>query len=330
MGARRAVTLPLVTALVTAYEAERFVGEAVDAALAQDYPADRLEVVVVDDGSTDATAAILADRAARDARVRVVRQANAGYTAATSTGVLAAGGELIALLDADDVWPPAKLSRQVPALLAAGAGLLYGDMEVIDEHGTVIDPSWLGADAPPEGRDWVGLLAGNAATSSSVLVRAELAKAWCPIPDDVAFADWYLAVRAAQEAGVVFLREPRTGYRYHGRNMSLGTEGAARADQLERSLALQRWFLRRAEPGAPASAVQLLAAHGHFTAFARERLAVVEDAFPRPLAVTDADREQARYLAARGDAAGAVAAVASDPWLPEARAALAALTRPTT
>src|SRR3954447_8090644 len=71
-----------VTALITAYNCERFIGEAVDSAIAQDY-AGPLEVLVIDDGSTDGTAAELARRPA----TRVIRQPNAGYVAATERGV---------------------------------------------------------------------------------------------------------------------------------------------------------------------------------------------------------------------------------------------------
>src|SRR3954468_23576801 len=82
-----------ITALITAYNCERFIGEAVDSALAQDYSGP-LEVLVIDDGSTDGTAAELAKRPA----ARVIRQPNAGYVAATERGVAEAEGELIALL----------------------------------------------------------------------------------------------------------------------------------------------------------------------------------------------------------------------------------------
>src|SRR5262249_47620031 len=155
-----------VTALITAYNCERFIGEAVDSALAQDYDGP-LEVLVIDDGSTDATAAALEARrdaaracgaAVRD--MRVIRQPNAG-------GIAEATGELIALLDADDAWPPDKLRRQIAAL--GDAGLIYGDMTVFDAGGAVIDESWLGdAPAPQTLADW---LRGNAATSSSIVMR---------------------------------------------------------------------------------------------------------------------------------------------------------------
>src|SRR5690242_3363207 len=105
---------PLVSAIVAAYNYGRFLPRTLDSALAQDYPADRLEIVVVDDGSTDDTQAILDEYAARyPERIRVFRQENAGYVAATNRAFANARGEFWALLDADDLWPVQKTTRQI-------------------------------------------------------------------------------------------------------------------------------------------------------------------------------------------------------------------------
>jgi hypothetical protein len=330
------VSEPLVTAVVTAYACAAFVGEALDSALAQALPGGgALEVVVVDDGSTDGTAAEIAVRAAREPqRVRVIRQANAGYIGATETGIRAARGALVALLDGDDAWPAGKLAAQV-ALLAARpeVGLVYGDMRVIDAHGVELQPSWLEDDAPPQGRDVIGLLAGNHATSSSIVLRTALARELIPIPAGIAFADWWFAVRAAQEAAVAYVPEPRTLYRHHGANMSLGTSGAARAGQLRAALALQRWFLRRLAPGTGAPAA-LLGAWRTFEAFGAELQSVAGTPFTATVPVTPGDRAAAAASlraagaarAAGDDEAAALAflhAAAADPWSRPARAGLA-------
>src|SRR5262249_47923813 len=102
--------------------------EALESALAQDWPADRLEIIVVDDGSTDGTAAVVERIAARDSarppRIRLIRQANAGACGATNTAFAAARRELIALLHPDD--PPAPQPADPP-----GHGGRVGG----DEHG---------------------------------------------------------------------------------------------------------------------------------------------------------------------------------------------------
>src|SRR4051794_41680635 len=124
---------------MAAYDAEAFVGEAIESALAQDWPSERLEVVVCDDGSTDATAAVVASYVERyPGRVRLIRQANGGPCAAVNAALAAARGEWLGLLDADDVWPRDKLRVQGEVLKARpDVGLIYGDMRVIDEHGDV-------------------------------------------------------------------------------------------------------------------------------------------------------------------------------------------------
>ena len=99
---------PLVSVIIPTYNRGWIIGEAVDSVLAQEYP--NTELIVVDDGSTDATDAVLA---AYGNRIRLLRQKNRGVSAARNAGIRAAAGGLIAFLDSDDLWLPAKLGRQV-------------------------------------------------------------------------------------------------------------------------------------------------------------------------------------------------------------------------
>jgi glycosyltransferase involved in cell wall biosynthesis len=106
----------LVSVVIPAYQAERYVGEAIASAQAQEGV--EVEVIVVDDGSTDGTRAAVE----RHAGVRYLRQANAGIGPARNAGVLVAEGEFLAFLDADDLWTEGRLARQV-ALLRADPSL---------------------------------------------------------------------------------------------------------------------------------------------------------------------------------------------------------------
>jgi glycosyltransferase involved in cell wall biosynthesis len=125
----------LVSVLIPAYNAERFLRSTLLSAQAQSY--ENLEIIVVDDGSTDSTAAIAMRAAAADKRVRVIRQRNAGVASARNRAIAESWGEFIAPLDADDIWHRENLALQVGALKAAGpqTAVSYGWFLTIDEHG---------------------------------------------------------------------------------------------------------------------------------------------------------------------------------------------------
>jgi glycosyltransferase involved in cell wall biosynthesis len=121
-----------VTVVIPCFNYARFIREAVDSALAQTVPP--LEVIVIDDGSTDGTPEVMATYAS-DPRVRYLGQENRGLSAARNAGIHAARGEFIALLDADDRWKPEKLSRQLDKFTEETVGLVYCGREVFDENG---------------------------------------------------------------------------------------------------------------------------------------------------------------------------------------------------
>ncbi|MCK5447702.1 MAG: glycosyltransferase family 2 protein [Gemmatimonadetes bacterium] len=101
---------PLITCIVPVCNGERHLEEALDSILAQDWRP--IEVIVVDDGSTDRTAAVAQDVAARAPEVRVITQENAGPAAARNTGIAHSRGALICFLDGDDLWHQEKLAKQ--------------------------------------------------------------------------------------------------------------------------------------------------------------------------------------------------------------------------
>jgi hypothetical protein len=325
---------PTVTALMPAYDAEAFIAEAIGSALAQDYPPERLDVVVVDDGSTDGTAAIVGALAeAHPGRVQLISQENRGLVGAVNAAAAAATGELLALLDADDAWPADKTARQVELLRRRPeVGLVYTDMCVVDADGAVLQESWIGGAPAPTGRRIGPLLQENVVTASGVMVRAALRPALFPIPAELAWADWWLAVRTAQVAEIAYLPEPRTRYRFHGDNMSLGSAGPRRLRELRSALGLQRYFLRRLEAPATSTEDLELAWEG-FERMAAEALAEAGSPFAELVQISDADRAQAPALVADAvellardsvpDAlAAAVRAAATDPSSDATRAAV--------
>jgi len=128
--------MPLVSALVPVFNGERFLAEALDSIFAQRW--EPLEVVVVDDGSTDRSAEI-----ARSYPVRYLHQENAGIATARNAAIEAAAGEIVAFLDADDVWLPGSLEKRVEHLLAnPEAAYVLSRMEFFVEPGEE-RPPWI-------------------------------------------------------------------------------------------------------------------------------------------------------------------------------------------
>lgn len=126
---------PLVSVIVPAYNGAQFIAQTLRSALAQTHR--NIEVIVVDDGSTDETPAIVEAFAARDPRVRLVRQANQGVAGARDRGFALSTGAFIAPLDQDDLWQPTMLTKAL-AVFASGSprlGLVYVWTQRIDEHG---------------------------------------------------------------------------------------------------------------------------------------------------------------------------------------------------
>jgi glycosyltransferase involved in cell wall biosynthesis len=200
---------PLVTVVLPVHNGERFLAEAIDSVLTQDY--EPLELIVVDDGSTDGSGAIASSRG-----VRVCRQANEGPAAARNTGIERARGELVAFIDADDVWLPGKLGRQVGHLLdRPELGFLYTSWTILLEDGGVVPPQF--------GRDWQRPHAG--CLPSSLLVRRDVFD--CVGVFDASYdvaedAEWFAR---ASDAGVRYdvLPDVLVRYRIHDSNAILET-----------------------------------------------------------------------------------------------------------
>ena len=257
---------PLVSVVVPAYNYERFLPRALDSIVAQDHPPEGLDVVVVDDGSTDRTAEIVASYGSR---LRYVYQENGGLIAAINRGFAEARGELVTIVSADDTCPPDRVRRQAELLeRRPEVGLVYGDMEVIDADDRVIYPSYFAATGtrPRRGRVLGTLLTGNFVTGAAIMVRASLTPHFHPIDERVAiWEDWWIATHVAQVAEIDFLEQPVARYRLHGENMNFGTQGPELVELLRREIPFRRWLLSTVRPG-NVTAAELVAAH---TAFER-------------------------------------------------------------
>jgi len=159
----------LVSVVVPAFNSEATVDETLRSIRSQTHR--NLDIIVIDDGSTDATVQIARQHAASDPRIRVLTQPNGGVAAARNHGIAEARGDLVAPVDADDLWAADKIQKQLRALEAGGGNvaLVYTWYALIDGDSRVIDTSYRPTD---EGdvlrRMCFGNLVGN---GSSVLMR---------------------------------------------------------------------------------------------------------------------------------------------------------------
>lgn len=210
---------PLVSVLVGNYNYARYVGQAIESVLAQDYG--NFEVCICDDGSTDDSLAVIEQYAARDRRVKFVSQVNGGHSAALNAAWGMACGEVVALLDADDTWFPQKLRRVVSALRAGGAGLVAHRLKLVWDDLSAVKPEWTW----PVEDGWLAekLLKPPGVVSlsacSGLALRREVAERVFPL--DLRFrahADAVIAERAALLTEAVGIPEPLGCYRVHRGN----------------------------------------------------------------------------------------------------------------
>jgi glycosyltransferase involved in cell wall biosynthesis len=219
---------PLVTAILPVFDRAGSIGRAIESVLAQTYAP--VELIVVDDGSTDGTADVT-DRY-RD-RATILRQDNRGAYAARNLALRHAKGEFVAFIDSDDAWLPDKLARQVP-LMRGDVGLVYGDVTIVAAPRD---------DAPRTGRTsftWVtprrghvleGLAAGNFVPTCTALVRRTALEEIGGFPEESRISADYVAwFRIAKRHGFDFVPNPVALYTLHeaGISYDLGRSLAAR------------------------------------------------------------------------------------------------------
>ncbi len=231
----RAIDHPLVSVILPVYNASEYVGMAIESVLNQTYGS--LEIIVVDDGSTDDTLAVLRRYAAEDHRIQIVMQKHAGVARARNHAIELARGEFIAPLDSDDLWQPRKLERQVQRMREAGnsTGCVYAWWVWIDQSNAVLDcsPAW-----NIEGSIFQDLLQINFMGNASVplfnrqrVIDAGGYNEQLAACNAGGCEDWDLALRVAERALVAVVPEVLVGYRRHAGSMSTACNTMRRSHQ---------------------------------------------------------------------------------------------------
>ncbi len=228
---------PLVSVVIPTFNREHVLREAIESALAQRHR--DLEIIVIDDGSSDATQDLVARVYGDDARVLYRYQTNAGVAAARNAGLRIARGEYIAFLDSDDVWKPWHVELLVACLdRIPEAGMVWTDMDAVDATGTIIWTSGLtrllsayryfsredlfsrsfplrdlGIDLPPgagDRRAYVGdifsqMVMGNLILTSTVLMRRDRVERMSQFDEGMSSGeDYEFFLRACRAGPVAF------------------------------------------------------------------------------------------------------------------------------
>ena len=126
----------MISVIVPVYNVEKYLRQCLDSVLAQTYR--ELEIILVDDGSTDGSGAICDEYATRDSRIKVVHQQNGGLSSARNAGLDLATGEYVAFVDSDDYIHETMLELLYQALVENNADTVICNFERVDEKGDVI------------------------------------------------------------------------------------------------------------------------------------------------------------------------------------------------
>ena len=218
-----AVHAPLVSAIVPVYNGERFLAEALNSALAQSMG--DLEIVVVNDGSTDGSGALADQYAARyPGIVRVHHQLNRGLCHARNAALAVARGEYFALLDADDVWLPHHLQESVDLLQRRSqVALVHADIERIDVDGNSLGCATRHWDHLRADAFRILFLRDEHVCCPTAVFRREAIEHcgnFDPQFNRMGCEDRDLWLRIAVIADIAYLGNVHARYRLHGANMS--------------------------------------------------------------------------------------------------------------
>jgi glycosyltransferase involved in cell wall biosynthesis len=241
--------MPEISIVIPAYNAEKYLAETLTGVLAQTFS--DWELLLIDDGSTDATAEIAARYARRDSRIRLVRQENRGLPGARNRGIAASdpASAYLIFLDADDLWEPDALEALHAAHRAdPDAGMVYGFARYIDAQGCPVNPSELESTFTQRyqlQQDTLIVIPWEAPTTFETLLfnntirtpglalipRSTLQAAGLFDPEGAGVADWDMWLRIALYGRITLLPRIVLAYRLHAGNMSRGRAEMQRGEQ---------------------------------------------------------------------------------------------------
>ncbi len=235
---------PTVSIVIPAYNAGDWIDQAIQSVLGQSY--DNFEIVVVDDGSTDDTSTVVQQYGDP---VRYVWKENGGSASARNRGIAEAQGTYIAFLDADDVWHPAKLARQMDVHeQEASPAWSYTDVELIDTRSGALIHRKSAVREHPEGDVLDQLITGNFIVASTVLVHRRVFDAVGRFDESSLHRiseDWDMWLRIAAQYPVRYIDAPLVQMHQHA-------ERKTEAMNLEHALSSRKAIIEKAMQRNPA------------------------------------------------------------------------------
>jgi glycosyltransferase involved in cell wall biosynthesis len=212
---------PLVSVVVANYNMGAYVGSAIRSI--SDQTVRDIEIIVVDDGSTDDSWAVIREAALSDSRIVPIRQANAGQASAKNAGIGVARGQYVAFCDADDLWKPTKLEEQLTPFEDPTVGVVYSDLCIIDEQGRQTNKTDM---VPVTGWVLQTLFFRNFVPFSTAIVRKRALDECGPFNEQYRMGiDWDLWLRIARKYQFVHVRTWTTEYRSWDGQMSKNWRG---------------------------------------------------------------------------------------------------------
>jgi glycosyltransferase involved in cell wall biosynthesis len=224
--------MPSVSVVMPSYNHEKFLSESIESVLGQDF--DDLELIIIDDASTDSSKQIIQKYAAEDARVRVIlHDANCGIAQTANDGIAAATGKFLAVIASDDVWMKDKLSKQLAVLETNEDLIVHTEGEVIDEEGQPVGSSFSelitrSVSKKKSGGIFLDLVLGPEAIFGSTVIYKRANQGSILFDERLIYVnDWKFYLDLAAKYEFYYVQEPLAQYRIHGNNTwgAKGPEG---------------------------------------------------------------------------------------------------------
>lgn len=217
--------MPLISVLITSYNHEAFIAEAIENVLGQDF--DDFELIIIDDASTDSSRQIIQKYAAQDPRIRVIlHETTCGISKTMNDGIAAAKGKFIAGNASDDVWVKDKLTKQLAVIKKNEDLVIWSEGELIDDKGQLLEKNFTEMHRPTSpkksGDIFEELLGGNYIFGSTLFFKRSNLGA-IRLDEDLAYMnDYKFLLELARNFDFYYIAEPLVKYRIHDSNTMVG------------------------------------------------------------------------------------------------------------